>query len=80
MGNISGMMLNIPVNSHGHVRTVSSPNHTFFLDNLDRAVYQDFVNIILLVTDNNPSRNSSREKNDCRNYFMIYLQESKGLG
>ena len=80
MGNISGLMLNIPVNSHGHVRTVNSSNHTFFLDNLDRAVYQDFVNIILLVTDNNPSRNSSREKNDCGNYFMIYLQESKGLG
>ena len=30
-----GLMLNIPVNSYGHVRTVSSPNHTFFLGKLD---------------------------------------------
>ena len=30
-----GLMLNVPVNSYGHVRTVSSPNHTFFLGKLD---------------------------------------------
>ena len=24
-----GLMLNVPVNSYGHVRTVSSHNHTF---------------------------------------------------
>ena len=29
-----GLMLYIPVNSYGHVRTVSSPNHTFFLASL----------------------------------------------
>ena len=26
-----GLMLNVPVNSYGHVGTVSSPNHIFFL-------------------------------------------------
>ena len=30
-----GLMLNVPVNSYGHVGTVSSPNHTFFLGKLD---------------------------------------------
>ena len=29
------LMLYIPVNSYGHVGTVSSPNHTFFLGKLD---------------------------------------------
>ena len=44
-------------NSYGHVGTVSSPNHTFFLGKLEQAVNQYFVHIILLslVTDNNPS-------------------------
>ena len=30
-----GLMLSVPVNSYGHIRTVSSPtcNHTFFLGN-----------------------------------------------
>ena len=30
-----GLILYIPVNCYGHVRTVSSPNHTFFLGKLD---------------------------------------------
>ena len=31
-----GLILYVPVNSYGHVGTVSSPNHTFFLlDKLD---------------------------------------------
>ena len=30
-----GLMLSIPVNSYGHVGTVSSPNHSFFLGKLD---------------------------------------------
>ena len=53
-----GLKLNIQVNSYGHVGTVSSPNHTFFLGKLDEAVYQYFVHIfslVTLVTDNNPS-------------------------
>ena len=29
------LMLNVPVNSYGHVGTVSSPNHTFILSKLD---------------------------------------------
>ena len=29
------LLLYVPVNSYGHVRTVSSPNHTFFLPKLD---------------------------------------------
>ena len=29
-----GLILYIPVNSFGHVRTVSSPNHTFLLGKL----------------------------------------------
>ena len=43
------------VNSYGHGRTVSSPNHTFFLGKLEQAVNQYFVHILSLVTDNNPS-------------------------
>ena len=31
----SGLILDVPVNSYGHVRTVNSPKHTFFLAKLD---------------------------------------------
>ena len=34
-------------------RQVTSPNHTFFLGKLDLAVYQYFVHILSIVTDNN---------------------------
>ena len=50
-----GLLLYVPVNSYGHVGTVSSPNHTFFLGNLEQAVNHYFMHILLLVTDNNPS-------------------------
>ena len=43
------------VNIYGHGGMVSSPNHTFFLGKLEQAVYQYFVHILSLVTDNNPS-------------------------
>ena len=43
------------VNSYGHGRTVSSPNHTFFVGKLEQSVNQYFVHILSLVTDNNPS-------------------------
>ena len=33
-----GLRFYIPVNSDGHVKTVSSPNHTFFLDKLDKGL------------------------------------------
>ena len=41
--------LNVPVNSYGHVGTVSSPNHTFFLGKLDKVVNQHFVHITTLL-------------------------------
>ena len=50
-----GVLLYVPGNSYGHVGTVSSPNHTFFLGKLEQAVNQYFVHILSLVTDNNPS-------------------------
>ena len=40
-----GLLLYVPFNSYGHVRMVSSPNHTFFLGTLDQAFNQYFVNI-----------------------------------
>ena len=30
-----GLILYVSVNSYGHVETVSSPNHTFFLGKFD---------------------------------------------
>ena len=50
-----GLVLYLPVIIYGHVGTVSSPNHTFFLGKPDKAVNQFFVHILLLVIDNNPS-------------------------
>ena len=49
------LILHVPVNSHGHVGMVSSPNHTFFLGKLDQGVNQYLVHILSFVTDNNPS-------------------------
>ena len=40
------------VTSYGHGGMVSSLNHTFFLGKLEQAVYQYFVHILWLVTDN----------------------------
>ena len=50
-----GLVLYVPVNSYDHVGMVSSPNHTFFLGKLDKAVKQYFKQILSLVIDNNPS-------------------------
>ena len=75
-----GLRFYIPVNSYDHVETVSSPNHTFYLDKLDKVVLnQYFLHILLLVTDNNPSC-QWKEENDSRNYFTINLHESMGPG
>ena len=52
----------------------------FFPGKLDLAVSQYFVHILSLVTDKNPSCNSEREANGHRNYSMINLHESMGLG
>ena len=43
------------VNSYGHGRTVSSPNHTFFPGQAGTRDNQYFVHILSLVSDNNPS-------------------------
>ena len=45
-----GLVLYVPVNSYGHVETVSSPDRTFCW-----AVNQYFVYILSFVTENNPS-------------------------
>ena len=55
------LLLYVQVNSYGHGGTVSSPNHTVFLGKLEQAVNQYFVHILLLVTDNNPSRMIQRK-------------------
>ena len=34
-GDLFRLMLNVPVNSYGHVRMVGSPNQTFFLGKFD---------------------------------------------
>ena len=49
------LLLYILVNSYGHVRTVSSPNHFFILGKLELEVNQFLVHILSLVFDNNPS-------------------------
>ena len=33
-----GLMINAPVNSYGHVGTVSLPTHTFFLGKLEKRL------------------------------------------
>ena len=38
-----GLLLYVQGNSYGHVGTVSSPNHTFFLGKLEQAVFVCFV-------------------------------------
>ena len=42
-----GLRFYVPVNSYGHVETVSSPNHTFFLGKLIKAVDQYSVHILI---------------------------------
>ena len=75
-----GLMLYAPVNSYCHVWMVSSLNHTFFLGKLDEAFNPYYMHILSLVTDNNPSWMSGREENGRRNYLMINLHVSMGLG
>ena len=50
------VLIYVPVNSYGHFRMVSSPNHTFFLGKLERALKKYVVHLLSLLTDNNPSR------------------------
>ena len=44
----------VQVNIYSHGGTISLPNHTLFLGKLEQAVNQQFVIILLLVTDNSP--------------------------
>ena len=39
-------MLYVPGNTYGHVGTVSSPYHTFYLGKLEQAVNHYFVHIL----------------------------------
>ena len=39
-------MFYVPVNSYGHVGTVSSSNHSFYLGKLDYGVNQYFMHIL----------------------------------
>ena len=64
-------MLNVPVNSYGHVGTVSSLNHTFLLSMLIQQVNQYFMHMLLLVTDNNPSWISRREEKLFHDQFQL---------
>ena len=45
------LILYVPVNSYGHVGTVSSPSNTFFLGKLDKVVNQHLVHILSLVLE-----------------------------
>ena len=51
------LILNVRVNSYGHVGMVSSPNQT-----ISRASLTKLVHILSLVTDNNPSWTSGRRR------------------
>ena len=59
-----GLMLNVPVNSYGHIGMFSSPNHIFSWASLTKGllpVNQYFTHILSLVADNKPSLISGRE-------------------
>ena len=58
------MLFYIPENSSGHVGTVSSPNHTFFLGKLEQAVNQYIVHILSRVTDDDPSWIKQRKEGE----------------
>ena len=62
-----GLMFYIPVNSYGHVETVSLPLPHFFLSKVNSTLCKYY-----------PSRISGLEENDSRNYFMIKFHESMG--
>ena len=70
------LFAHVSVNSYGHDETVSSPNF-FFLGKLDEAVNQYFMHILSLEQQ---PLNHRKEMNDSRNYIMINLHESMGLG
>ena len=64
------------VNSYGHGGTVSSPNHTFSWASLNKQLTSTSCTYFrLLLTTTLLEWLSGKEENDCRNYFMINLQD-----
>ena len=65
------------VNSYGHGGTVSSTNHTFSLASFKQAVNQYFMQILSLVTYNNPSwmiqRKGGERPNHCMFVVTLYV-------
>ena len=74
-----GLILNVPVNSYGHVGIViyTFPGQYYWLSSLSVLLAHTFARTVL-VTDNNPSWISRREENDRRNYFIINLHVNMG--
>ena len=72
------LMLYVPVNSYGHVRMVSSPNHTFFLGNLPWLSGKPVLHSHTLACSWQQHFLNQQEENGRRNYFMINLEESIG--
>ena len=69
----------IPVNSYGHVNTLSSPCRTLFWAILTKRKNQFIVHTLLLLNQQ-LSLNQHKDENDRRNYFMINLTKSMVLG
>ena len=70
-----GLRLYLPVNSYGHVKMVSSPNHTFSWANLTKLRAHFFA-----CNWQQPFVNQRKEKNDSGNNFTINLPESMESG
>ena len=48
-----GQRFYAPINSYGHVKMVSSTNHTYSWESLTRRLISTLGHILSLVTDNN---------------------------
>ena len=68
------LLLYVPVNSYGHYGTVSSPNHIFFSW---ASLNQYFMDILSLVTDNEPFLNDSAEGSRVNVEFISWSISSK---
>ena len=69
------------VNSYGHGGKVSPPNHTFSWASLNKQLTRTLCTYFpLQLTTTLLEWFSWREESDLRNYFMINLHESMGLG
>ena len=68
----------VPVNSYGHVETVSSPSHTFSSASLIKWLTSTSTNTFACNWQQF-FLNQWKEENDRRNYFMINRHKSMGL-